>query len=178
MTRSARIPAFFAAAVACLAVSACGGDDTGDPIPSGKSARLQERIDAVEQSVAADCDGLAGRLAAVQTTVASLDDDGVGTDVQDALADGVDNLRGLAERECALQPDEELETTPETTPAPEPSVPEPTAPEPTTPEPTTPEPTTPEPAPIPEEPEEDEGGAQFDPDARIPPGQAKKEGDE
>ena len=182
MTRSARISPFLAAAAACLAVAGCGDDDTGDPIPAAKAARLAERIDAVEQAVGERCDSLATRVQAAQVTVSTLDEDGVGADVQDALADGIENLRDLAERECAARPEEEEEE-PETTPetVPEPLPPETTpAPPPTTPEPTTPEPTTPEPAPIPEEeePDEGDGGAQFDPDAKIPPGQAKKEGDE
>ena len=181
MTSSARILALSAAAGACLGAVGCGGDDTGEPIPGAKAKRLEQRIDAVQQAVDGQCDGLAARLAAVQTTIATLDDDGVGTDVQDALADGAENLRTLAERECTSQPEEEdPETTPETTPVPVPTTPEPTTPEPTTPEPTTPEPTTPEPAPIPEEPEPDEGdgAGQFEPDGKIPPGQAKKDGDE
>ena len=179
MTRSARISAFLAAAAACLVVSGCGDDDTGDPIPAAKAARLAERIDAVERAASEQCDSLATRVQAAQTTVSTLDEDGVGADVQDALANGIENLRDLAERECAAQPEEEeIETTPETVP--EPLPPETTpAPPPTTPEPTTPEPTTPEPAPIPEEePDEGDGGAQFDPGAKVPPGQAKKEGDE
>lgn len=182
MTRLARNTRLLVVMAACLGVSACGGEDSGDPIPADKAARLDERLDAVEQAVENDCDTVATRIQAAQVTAGSLDEDGVGEDVQDALADGIDNLRDLADRECSLQPEEEPETTPETTPEPIPTTPEPTTPEPTTPEPTTPEPTTPEPLPPEEEeeeePDEGDGGAQFDPDGKVPPGQAKKGGDE
>jgi hypothetical protein len=179
MTPSTSIPAVLAVAAACLGVSACGGDDTGDPIPADKADRLAQRLDAIEASVAEGCVSVAAELRAAQTTVATLDDDGVGEDVQDALTDGLDKLRDLATHECAAQLEEAPETTPETTPVP--STPE-TTPEPTTPEPTTPEPTTPEPEPLPEvpdeEPDEGDGEGQFDPEdggGAGPPGLEKKD---
>jgi hypothetical protein len=106
-----------------------------------------------------------------RTTVDTLDDDGVGSDVQDALGDGVDNLGTLVSQQC----EEPVETTPETTPEPTvtETIPEPTTPEPTTPEPTTPEPTTTTPPPTTTQPDQTDGGAQFDPNA-LPPGQEKK----
>jgi len=93
--------------------------------------------------------------------------------VQDAIADGVDNLGTLVSQQC--EKEEPVETTPETVPetTPPETTPEPTTPEPTTPEPTTPEPTTPTPEPEPE-PDEDDGATQFDPNAG--PGQGKFEG--
>lgn len=179
MTLSPRIPALLAAAAACLGVSACGGDDTGDPIPVDKAERLELRLDAIEQSVEDGCVSVSAELQAAQANVASLDSDGVGEDVQDALANGLDNLRDLAVRECAAKVDEE--TTPETVP--EETVPPETEPPPTEtvppPTETVPPPTETVPPEVPDEelPEEGDGGAQFDPDAKIPPGQAKKDGE-
>ncbi len=179
MTASSRLPALLAAAALSAAIAGCGGDDdVGDRIPGGKAATLEDQLDAVRDKADQDlCDDAQTAVNEARVTVDTLDDDGVGSDVQDALGDGVDNLSSLVSQQC----EEEVETTPETTP--EPTIPEPTTPEPTIPEPTTPEPTTPEPTtPISEpepEPDEDDGGAQFDPNAEIPPGQEKKleEGD-
>ena len=172
MTTSAHIGALWAAAALCLPLAGCGDDDVGDPIPGGKAADLESQLDAVRDNVAQDlCDDAQQDVAEARATVDSLDEDGVGSDVQDALGDGVDNLGSLVSQDC----EEEVETTPETTPEPTitETIPEPTTPE-TTPEPTTPEPTTPVPEPEPE-PDEGDGGAQFDPDAeRVPPGQQKK----
>ena len=179
MTPRSRIPALCAAAAACLGLAACGGDDTGEPIPSAKAERLTERLDRIEQSVEEGCVAVAVELRAVQAGIATLDDDGVGEDVQDALANGIDNLRDVAARECAARIDEE-ETTPETVPETVPVEPVPPPTE-TTPPPTetTPPPTETVPPPVPDdEPDEGDGGAQFDPDAKIPPGQAKKDGEE
>jgi outer membrane biosynthesis protein TonB len=172
MTVSARIRVLLATAALSAAVAGCGGgDDVGDPIPRAKAAELEAQLDALRDAVAQGlCEDAETAVNEARVTVDTLDDDGVGSDVQDALGDGVDNLGSLVSQQCE---EEEVETTPETTPEtipePEPTTPEP---EPTTPEPE-PEPTTPLPEPEPE-PDEDDGGAQFDPDAEIPPGQQKK----
>ena len=171
MTASAHIRVLCAAAAVCLPLAGCGDDDVGDPIPGGKAAELESQLDAVRDSVDQDlCDDAQQDVAEARATVDTLDEDGVGSDVQDALGDGVDNLGSLVSQDC----EEEVETTPETTPEPTitETIPEP---EPTTPEPTTPEPTTPIPEPEPE-PDEGDGGAQFEPD--IPPGQQKKQEDD
>lgn len=176
MTTGARTTALLGAAVLCLPLAGCGDDDVGDPIPAAKAQTLDTQLNAVQQNV--NQDECADALTAVdqaRTTVDTLDDDGVGSDVQDALGDGVDNLGSLVSQEC----EEEVETTPETTP--EPTITE-TVPEETTTE-TTPEPTTTTPPPTTTTPptaepdEGDSGGTQFDPNA-LPPGQDKKgEGD-
>jgi hypothetical protein len=177
MTRKAGIRAFFAIAVTSAALAGCGDDDVGDPIPQAKVDRLITELDVAQQHVEQQsCDEAETAVDQARATVDTLDEDGVGQDVQDALGDGVDNLSALVGQEC--EPEEEVETTPETvpetTPEPEPTTPEPTTPEPEPePEPTTPEPTTPVPAPEPP-PEEDDGSGQFGPGA-IPPGQAKKQ---
>ena len=166
MTASAHIRVLCAAAAVCLPLAGCGDDDVGDPIPGGRAADLESQLDAVRDSVDQElCDDAQQDVAEARATVDSLDEDGVGADVQDALGDGVDNLGSLVSQDC----EEEVETVPETTPEPTitETVPEP---EPTTPEPTTP--TTPIPEPEPE-PDEGDGGAQFEPD--IPPGQQKKQ---
>jgi len=172
MTTVSRLPALLAAAALTAAVAGCGDDDTGDPIPADKAQTLATQLDAVEQNVQQDdCKDAQTAVNQARSTVDTLDDNGVGSDVQDALGDGVDNLGTLVSQEC----EEEVDTTPETTPEPTvtETLPEPTTTEPTTPEPTTPAPTTTTPPPTTTEPDESDGGAQFDPDA-LPPGQEKK----
>ena len=169
MRTGARLPGLLAAATVCMPVAGCGDDDAGDPIPPAKVNRLETELDAVRDHVADDlCDDAQTAVNQARATADTLDENGVGSDVQDAIGDGVDNLGALVSQEC--EEEEPVETTPETVP--EQTVPETTTettPEPTTPEPTTPTPTAPEP-----EPDEDTGGAQFDPNSPIPPGQQKK----
>jgi hypothetical protein len=171
MTTGARIPALLAAAALCTAVAGCGDDDVGDPITPDTAQTLESQLDAVQQNVEQDdCADAQTAVNRARTTVDALDDEGVGADVQDALGDGVDNLGSLVSQEC----EEQVETTPETTPETiTETIPEPTTTEPTTPEPTTPAPTTTTPPPTTTEPDEGDGGAQFDPDA-LSPGQEKK----
>jgi hypothetical protein len=172
MTTGSRPPALLAIAALCVAIAGCGDDDVGDPIPADKAQTLASQLDAVGQNVQQDeCADAQTAVNQARSTVDTLDDNGVGSDVQDALGDGVDNLGDLVSQQC----EEEVETTPETTPEPTitETIPEPTTTEPTTPEPTTPAPTTTTPTPTTTEPDESDGGAQFDPDA-LPPGQDKK----
>ena len=177
MTRRSRIPAFLAAAAVCLPVAGCGDDDVGDPIPQAKVERLNSEFDAAQQHVQDGlCDEATTAVAQARATVDTLDDDGVGADVQDALGDGVDNLDDLVRQDC--QGEEEETTVPEET-TPTETTPTETTPTETTPPETTPTETTPpsptEPEPLPEpQPDEGDGSGQFDPDAKIPPGQAKK----
>jgi hypothetical protein len=175
MTTGSRLPALLAAAALGVAFAGCGDDDVGDPIPADKAQTLASQLDAVQQNVQQDdCKDAQTAVNQARTTVDTLDDNGVGSDVQDALGDGVDNLGTLVSQQC----NEQVETTPETTPEPTitETIPEPTTPAPTTPEPTTPEPTTTTPPPTTTQPDETDGGAQFDPNA-LPPGQDKKAGD-
>ena len=170
MTTGARLPGLLAAVALCLPLAGCGDDDAGDPIPGAKVDRLVTELDAVRAHVADDlCDEAETAVNQARATADTLDENGVGSDVQDAIGDGVDNLGALVSRECKRE--EPVETTPETVPEtlPEPTPTE-TTPEPTTPAPTTPAPTTPAPEP---EPDEDNGGSQFDPNA-LPPGHEKK----
>lgn len=176
MTRSAGIRASLVAAAVSAALAGCGDDDdVGDPIPQAKVDRLITELDVAQQHVQdQSCDEAETAVNQARATVDTLDEDGVGQDVQDALGDGVDNLSTLVAQEC--EPEEEVETTPETVPeetitetTPEPTITETTP----APAPTTPEPTTPVPVPE-EEPDEDDGSGQFD-SGGIPPGQAKKE---
>jgi outer membrane biosynthesis protein TonB len=174
MTTGVRLPVLLATAAVCVPLFGCGDDDVGDPIPAAKVDRLETELDAVRDHAADDlCDDAQTAVNQARTTADTLDDDGVGADVQDAIGDGIDNLGDLVSQKCRQE--EPVETTPETVPEPTTpeTTPEPTTPEPTTPEPTTPAPTTPAPEPAPDE---DDGGAQFDPNA-VPPGQEKKFGD-
>ena len=175
MTTRARIPALLATAALCTAVAGCGDDDVGDPITQDTAQTLESQLDAVQQNVQQDeCADARTAVDQARTTVDGLDDEGVGSDVQDALGDGVDNLGNLVSQEC----EEQVETTPETTPETiTETIPEPTTTEPTTPEPTTPAPTTTTPPPTTTEPDDNTGGTEFDPNA-LPQGQEKKgEGD-
>ncbi|MGH2838132.1 MAG: hypothetical protein ACRDJY_07265 [Thermoleophilaceae bacterium] len=178
MTRSARIGALLAAATACVPLAGCGDDDVGENISGTRAQAFERQLDDIQDDIDAGlCDEGITKVAQLRTEIDELDDEGVGSDVQDALGDGVDRLGELA-REICEQNEEPIETTPETTPEPTitETTPEPTITE-TTPEPTTPEPTTPVPAPEPE-PDEGDGGTQFDPDAELPPGQGKKQDDD
>jgi hypothetical protein len=179
VTTSSRLPALLAVAAVCVPIAGCGDDDEGDRIPPAKVERLNTQLDVAQQHVADGlCEEASTAVTQARATVDTLDDDGVGADVQDALGDGVDNLGDLVRQEC--QGEDEEETVPETTPTE--TIPPETTPTETTPTETTPtettEPTPIEPEPLPgeeEEPDESDGGAQFDPDASLPPGQAKKE---
>ena len=176
MTTSSRLPALLAVLAVCVAVAGCGDADEGDPIPQAKADRLATELDAAQQHVEDGlCEEATTAVAQARATVDTLDDDGVGSDVQDALGDGVDNLSDLVRQDC--QDEEEETTVPEET-TPTETIPTETTPTETTPTETTPtettEPTPVEPEPLPgeeEEPDEGDGGAQF-----IPPGQGKKEG--
>ena len=175
--RRSRIPALLGVIALCLPMVGCGDADEGDPIPPAKVDRLNTQLDVAQQHVEDElCDEAATAVDQARATVDTLDDDGVGQDVQDALGDGVDNLATLVSRECRGDDEEETTVPEETTPtetAPTETTPTETTPTETTPTETTP-PTPIEPEPLPgeeEEPDEGDGGAQF-----IPPGQAKKGG--
>jgi hypothetical protein len=182
VTLSRHTTALLALAAACIGLAGCGDEDTGDPIPRDKVAAMEQQLDAVQQAAdGSRCEDVGPAVSELQTQIATLDENGVGDDVQDALGDGADNLRSIASDSC--EP-EETETTPETTPettvTPPPT--ETTPPTDTTPPPT--ETTPPPPEEEPEEPieppaDEDDGGGQFDPSGggAVPPGQSKK-GDE
>ena len=179
MTRRARRASVLAAAAACLPLAACGDDDVGDNDLRRRGANdLEQRLDEIQGDIdAGSCDEGQAKIAQLRVEVDKLNDEGVGSDVQDAIGDGVDRLGDLARRVCE-ENEEPVETTPETTPEPTitETTPEPTTPEPTTPAPTTPEPTTPVPAPE-EEPDEGDGEGQFGPGG-VPPGQLKKDDDD
>ena len=180
MTKRVRIQAFLAAAAVCLPVAGCGDADEGDPIPAGKAQDLSSQLDSVQSNVSKGlCDEATTAVDQARSTVDSLNQDGVGEDVQDALGDGVDNLDDLVRQDC--QPEEEATTVPETTPTETETTPTETTPTETTPTETTPTETTPpsptEPEPLPGEeqpPDEGDGAGQFDPNAKVPPGKAKK----
>ena len=168
--------AFLGAAVLCAPIAGCGDDDVGDPIPAGKAADLEAQLDTVRDLADQDlCDDASDRVDAARSTVDTLDDDGVGSDVQDALGDGVDNLSSLVSQQCEEEVETVPETTPETTPETETTETETTETETTDTETTETETTEPEPF----EPDEEGGGGQFDPNADLPPGQEGKleEGD-
>lgn len=178
MSVASRTLAFLAAACVCAGLSACGSTDEGDPIPPGKAAALESALDRVDRQVDDGlCDDALATIAGIQRTVGTLDEDGVGSDVQDALADGVNNLRVLTPGDCS---DEQQTTTPETTPE---TIPVPTETTPTTPVPTETTPTTTTPTTTTPttgtttQPDEGDGEGQLEPGGGgtgVPPGQAKK----
>lgn len=170
MTTRSRTAVLLACAALAPGLAACGDDDTGDPIPSGQARQLDRQLDRAEQQVTDGlCDEALETVVEARATVDGLDDHGVGGDVQAALGDGIDNLRDLVNFQCE---EEEVETTPETTPEPLPPPTTETEPPETD---TEPQETETEPAPEPEdeEPDEGNGGAQFDPN-NLPPGQQRK----
>jgi len=117
VTKSARIPALLAVAAVCLPVAGCGNADEGDPIPQAKVDRLITELDAAQQHVQDGlCDEATTAVAQARATVDTLDDDGVGADVQDALGDGVDNLSDLVRQDCQGEDEEETTVPEETTP--------------------------------------------------------------
>lgn len=150
-----------AALVAGLAATGCGDDDTGEPISESSAQNLTSQLDQFQEALnAGECDSVAERIQDLRSDVSTLDDEGVGADVQEALDEGIVRLGALAAEACGAE--DEVETTPtvppptETTPPPTETAPEP-APEPE------PDPE-PEPEPLPEEPDEGDGGGQFEPD--------------
>ena len=183
MTLSRHATALLAAAAASIGIAGCGDEDTGEPIPADKANAMEQQLDAIALAVEESrCEDVGPAVSELQTQIATLDEDGVGDDVQDALGDGADNLRTVASDRCEPAAPE---TTPDTTPETETTPPPPTE---TTPPPTetTPPPTETTAPPPPEEPQppvepppdENDGGSQFDPSGggAIPPGQAKKDG--
>ena len=190
MTLAAHIRALAAALAVGLTAAGCGSADEGDPIPGSKAAALEQQLDAVQAAVDEErCDDVPGAVSDLQATIGTLDDDGVGDDVRDALSDGADNLRSVARTDCEPEEDDPVETTPETVPTTPPTTPEVEPPPPPTEE--VPPPTEEEPPPPPEEeepvdpveppPDEGGGGGQFDPggggvgpDGSGPPGQIGK----
>jgi hypothetical protein len=178
VTRTSRLLAVLAAATA---VAGCGGDDVGDPIPQAKRDQLLGELDQVESAFdERACEEVGPAVTALQTTIARLDEDGVGDDVQTALSDGADHLREIATGGCEPE-QEEVETTPTD---PQETVTLPTPPPQTTPDQTIPEPdpeteteTVPPEEEEEEEPDEDGDKGQFDPTddgGTGAPGQLKK----
>jgi hypothetical protein len=133
---------------ALLVVSGCGSDSKPRPLPQKDAAFLLTQLDEVDRRVEARACGdvKRGTLTRIENRVDNLPDD-VDQDVQSALSDSVQNLRGLVEDQCRPKR------------KPKPAIPLPTTT--TTPETTTtqPETTTTEPETTTEEtPTPDEGG--------------------
>jgi hypothetical protein len=174
-----QVQAFLASLTLAAGLAGCGDDDVGEPIPNAKAQALLADLDAVQQDMdAGNCDEALAAIGEIRNEVDTLDDADVGADVQDALGDGVDTLGTLASDTCdrSRAPETTPETTPETIPPPVTETTPPPTTE-TTPPPTTDTTTTPLP-PTEEPPDEGDGGAQFDPNAEIPPGQEKRLEDE
>ena len=190
MSPAARIRAHAAALAVGLVAAGCGSADEGDPIPGSKAAQMEQQLDAVQAAVDEErCDDVPGAVSNLQATIRTLDGDGVGEDVRDALSDGADNLRSIARTDCVPDEEDPVETTPETIPTTPPTTTEVEPPPAPTEE--IPPPTEEELPPPPEEeeheepveppPDEGDGGGQFDPegggvgpDGQGPPGQIGK----
>jgi hypothetical protein len=138
-----------------LAISGCGGDEEGEPIPPQAAQALQAELDGVQarldNGTAGACrDILEGdrgpNLERVQQLIDGLPDD-VDPDVRSALEDSFDRLWELVQQDCDDKASREEEQQPEPEPEPEPV---PTETETVPPE----TETAPEPEPVPPEDEE------------------------
>ena len=152
---------------AALAISGCGGDDEGEPIPADAAAALEAELDGVQARIdngsAGACnDILEGErgpnLERVQQLLDGLPDD-VDPDVRSALEDSFDRLWELVQEDCDEKAqEEESQQEPEPEPEPTPTETETeTEPEPP-PTDTAPVPTEPEEAPLPPEGDGDNDG--------------------
>jgi hypothetical protein len=152
------------AAALLLALPGCGGDD-GEPIPADQADNLETLLTQVERrSERRACGALNSSFADLQNALAQLPE-GIDSDLKSALEDGVRDLEGLAEVECAAPTDEEPQTETETQPEPEVQTEPPPEEEPET----QPPPET-QPTPPPEDEEPPGTGG-----TGVPPGQEKKQ---
>jgi hypothetical protein len=147
-----------AVAGAAAILAGCGGDDEpkGKGIPADAVAALDERLDeiqrrfndAVDHDNPGACEDIErDSVKNIQATVANLPSD-VDPDIRQALEDGIQRLRELAQEGCSGVEPVETETTPEETVTEETTPTEtettPTETETTPPETTPPEQTTPQ----------------------------------
>jgi hypothetical protein len=150
---------------AAVAISGCGGDDEGEPIPADAAAALEAELDGVQARIdngsAGACnDILEGErgpnLERVQQLLDGLPDD-VDPDVRSALEDSFDRLWELVQEDCeekAREEQSQQEPEPEPEPTPTETETEPEAP----PTDTAPVPTEPDEAPLPPEGDGDNDG--------------------
>jgi hypothetical protein len=109
-----------AAMALALVASGCGGDDEPRGIPQRDAQLLLQELQSTQNRVNAQActDVKQGNLVRMERTVDNLPDQ-VGTNLQTALAQSVDNLQQLVEDDCRPEPEPEPEPVPtETTPAP------------------------------------------------------------
>jgi hypothetical protein len=154
-----------------LAISGCGGDEEGEPIPPQAAQALQAELDGVQarldNGTAGACrDILEGdrgpNLERVQQLIDGLPND-VDPDVRSALEDSFDRLWELVQQDCDDKAAREEEEQPEPEPEPEPE-PVPTETETVPPE----TETAPEPEPVPPEDEELPPEGDGDNDGALP----------
>lgn len=168
MTRIRHSSRLLAVGLASALLAGCGGADTGEPIPADQAETLEGQLDAIEAAVGDGlCDEIDDRVSAARRTVASLERDDVGQDVQDALNDGIVRLRRLAEGECRPEEEEEVETTPTSPVEPAPPPPD------TDPPPTDTAPPAPQPEPEDEGDEDDDSVAPGEGGGVQTPGQGR-----
>lgn len=119
---------------AMLAASGCGSDSKPRPVPQKDAAFLLTQLDEVDRRVEARAcvDVKRGTLTRIENRIDGLPDD-VDQDVQSALSDSAENLRGLVDDQCRQKrkptptvPLPDLTPEPDTTtPQPEPTTTEP-----------------------------------------------------
>ena len=97
-------------ALACgasLLFAGCGSDDGGRPIPTGLSEKISGELDLVQRRVeTVACNDLPEESYRDLERLMAQIPENVDPDVRDALRDGVNDLRGLADEECAQKREE------------------------------------------------------------------------
>jgi hypothetical protein len=112
MTRATTL---LAAALASLALGACGKDE-GQPIPTGRADALIRGLDTAKRQAE---NGSCGTL--LKTTIPALDQrardlpSSVGSDTRTTIQDGIAHLQELATDECNRKQQDQLPTTSDTT---------------------------------------------------------------
>jgi len=112
-------------AVVAVALASCGSDDEGTIPPQSAAAMLTALENARGEQSQGDCTGVSDAAGNLLTAINEAPDT-VDPDVRQAILDGANNLRALAEDESRCQstgatgesgpqPSEETETTPSTT---------------------------------------------------------------
>jgi len=87
---------------AALLAAGCGGDGGGKPIPTALAKRISGELDLVQRRVeTVACDDLPEQSYRDLDRLLEQIPENTDPDVRDALRDGVKDLQGLADEECA-----------------------------------------------------------------------------
>jgi hypothetical protein len=128
-----KLTALLAVLGACLAVTACGADDEGEPIPAKSAEVLLRQLDSIqariEEGSVGACEDVLGsptdpNVEPVEQAIADLPTD-VSQDVRTGLEDGFNRLFELIDERCAdlseeAEAGQETDTQTQTQPPPPP----------------------------------------------------------